>query len=169
MGTLVYSCQGLRSFSFLVENTLERVEDALWLFRDTGHPFDTLQSDLEETWRELGGLRINPIAWFNYYNVLRDALHATYLETLEVRPILYIHATIIYADTHVPDALFRYCLYDFFYFHTPTELYHIVSRIKFRLLFMNDSHYPEGELFIENLHTRFNYSDPFYFELYWEQ
>ena len=153
--------------NFSEEDNYSRVEEALWFYRDIGRPFHT-HHQLASS-REHVPFPINAVTWFTFYVMLSDLIMFLRREQFSERPTLYIHASVICPFSVIHHAMFRYQMYDFFLFNTPSELYACIHRIRFRLFFMSTTAVPRQEIFVENLRYQTNYSDPMYFDLAMEQ
>ena len=68
-------------------------------------------------------------------------------EPFEEKPTLYVRASVICPFSVMHHALFRYYIYDFFYFNTPAEMYGCISRIKFRFFFVYDCNTKRGNFY----------------------
>ena len=97
--------------------------------------------------------------------MLRDVLTAQF----EENSTLYVRASVLCPFSVMHHALFRYYIYDLFYFNTPSEMYGCIRNIKFRFFFMSTTAIPREEIFIEHLNYSFVYSNPMYFDLACEQ
>lgn len=139
-------------FSFLnsEEDNFTRAEEAIWFYRDIGRPFHT-RHELAASWSHIG-FPINPIVWFTYYVILRDVImYFKRQESIGTLPkeksTLYVYESVISPFSVIHHALFRYQMYDFFLFNTPSETYALIWRIRFRLFFMSTTTVLRKEIF----------------------
>ena len=129
-----------------------RIEEALWLYRDIGRPFQT-HHNRAESWT-YAPFPINPVNWFTYYVLLRDVVDYLRSQNFEQNPTIYLHASVICPCTVVHHALFRYYMYDLFMFNTPAELYACISHVKFRFFFLSTTAVPRQEIACKQLFIR---------------
>ena len=145
-----------------------RIEEAIWLFRDIGRPFLTPHHDGSASW-DFAPFPINPVTWFTYLVLLRDVVDYLRSANFEQNPTIYLHAGVICPFPVVHHALFRFYMYDLFWFNTPSELYSRISHIKFRFSFLSTTTVPRQEIFVENLRFTTTFSNPVYYDLNCEQ
>lgn len=128
----------------------------------SGRPFHTHHSSTA-SWTYIP-FPINPMTWFNYYVILRDVVSFLQQEQFSERPTVYIHVSVVCPFSVIHHTMFRYQMYDFFRFNTPSKLYACIRCIKFRLFFMSTTAVPRQEIFVEHLSFLTTYSNPFYFD-----
>ena len=101
--------------------------------------------------------------------LLRDVVDYLRSANFEQNPTIYLHAGVICPFPVVHHALFRFYMYDLFWFNTPSELYSRISHIKFRFSFLSTTTVPRQEIFVENLRFTTTFSNPVYYDLNCEQ
>ena len=101
--------------------------------------------------------------------LLRDVVDYLQSANFEQNPTIYLHAGVICPFPVVHHALFRFYMYDLFWFNTPSELYSRISHIKFRFSFLSTTTVPRQEIFVENLRFTTTFSNPVYYDLNCEQ
>ena len=118
----------------------------------------------------------NPIVWFTYYVTLRDVI--MYFKRQEPigtlpkeRSTPHVCESVVSPFSVIHHALFRYEMYDFFLFKTPSETYALIWRIRFRLFFMSTTTVLRKEIFLwsHDLCYATVYINHMYFDLAMEQ
>ena len=144
------------------------MEDAIWFYRDIGRPFQTPHRPNSESWA-FAPYPINPLTWFTYLVLLRDIVDYLRSANLNENPVIYLHACVRCPFSVMHHVMFRYHMYDLFWFNTPSEMYTRIRRIRFRFFFLSSTNLPRQEVFFEHLRFTTTYSGPFYYDLSSEQ
>ena len=123
------------------------MEDAIWFYRDIGRPFQTPHRPNSESWA-FAPYPINPLTWFTYLVLLRDIVDYLRSANLNENPVIYLHACVRCPFSVMHHAMFRYHMYDLFWFNTPSEMYTRIRRLRFRFSFYQVPIFPIRKLFL---------------------
>ena len=150
------------------EASYTRIEEVIWFYRDIGRPFQTPHRPNSESWT-FASFPINPVTWFTYLVLLRDVVEYLRNANFDENPVIYLHACVRCPFSVSHHAMFRFHMYDLFWFNTPSEMYARIRSLRFRFFFLSTTNLPRQEIFVEHLRFTTTYSGPFYYDLSCEQ